>query len=120
MVKLVWFVRFFEGLDRDAAWAHWRERHGPLGSQVLGIEHYVQNHVVASVGPDGATDEPVLFDGLSECWFEDRAAFNQAIASPEWLAMNAGAENLFGLDFSLEGMSAVVEEHMVAGERSRA
>ena len=48
------------------------------------------------------------FDGFSECWFEDRAAFELAMGSPEWLRMNEDAEQLFDLGYIVPAMSAVV------------
>ncbi len=126
-VKAVWPVRFKDGIRRDSARTqeaheYWIETHGGhFGRAVPGISRYVQNHCVAPLGVDGADESiALLFDGFSECWFEDQAAFELAMASPEWLAMNDDAENLFDLDYILGGMSALIDENIVKGKRELA
>ena len=123
--KAVWAVRFKNDIRSDPervkeAHEYWIGTHGGrYGQAVPGIDCYIQNHCVAALGVDGATDEiDLLFDGFSECWFQDRAAFDLAMGSDEWLAMNADAETLFDLDFILtDGMSALVEENVVKAGR---
>ena len=113
--KVLWMVRFRPDLDRDYADRYWLNTHGAIFKS-LDIDRYVQNHVVEST-IDGAS---VGFDGFSECWFADRAAFELAMSSPEWLEMNDDAENLFDVAYILDGMSAVVEEHVVKGSHELA
>jgi uncharacterized protein (TIGR02118 family) len=121
--KTVWAVRFKDEIRRDPdrareAHEHWIETHGGFGSEVPGIGRYVQNHCVAPLGADGADESiELLFDGFSECWFEDRAAFERAMASSEWLEMNADADSFCDIDWIVGGMSAIVEEHVVKGRR---
>src|SRR5438067_2380557 len=113
-LKAVWVVRFKDEIRADPARSreaheYWIETHGGrFGRAVPGIGRYVQNHCAASLG-----DDELLFDGFSECWFEDRTAFERALASPEWLAMNDDAETFCDVDFIVGGMSAVVEETVV-------
>ena len=77
--------------------------------QVPGIGRYVQNHNVASL-----TDAPPEFDGFSECWFEDRAAFDLCMASEEWDTMNGDAFNLFVVnEFIVDGHSAILDEVVI-------
>ncbi len=123
--KTVWFVRFKPDVRADAdrareAHEYWIGTHGGyFGVKVPGIGRYVQNHVMAAIDSVGETDEiPMEYDGFSECWFEDEAAFERAMASDEWLRMNEDAEGLFDIPFSLSGMSAVVEERIQKGERA--
>ena len=124
--KTVWVCasRRRSARSRPTREAHeyWIGTHGgQFGIEVPGISRYVQNHCVAPLGVEGADDSLELqFDGFSECWFEDQAAFELAMSSPEWLAMNEDAENLFDLDYILGGMSAVVEENVVKGGRELA
>ena len=47
MYKVIWLVRFHEGMPRDEAVRHWREVHGPLGVKVPGMKRYVQNHWIS-------------------------------------------------------------------------
>ena len=50
--KVVWILRFKEGLDRAEASAYWRNTHGPIFKS-LDIDRYVQNHAVGPVGGGG-------------------------------------------------------------------
>jgi hypothetical protein len=125
--KAVWIVRFNEEIRGNAArtrQAHeyWTSVHGrSFGRAVPGVDRYVQNHVLEAVGPEGAMSEIQLeFDGFSECWFRDRAAFELAMASPEWAAMNRDAESLFDLKWAATGMRAVLEERVVKDGRQLA
>ena len=118
--KTVWVVRFKDEIRRDPARAreaheYWIETHGGrFGRRVPGIGRYVQNHCVAPLGDEGADPSgELLFDGFSECWFESPAAFERAMASPQWLAMNADAETFCDVDYIVGGMSAIVEEHVI-------
>jgi uncharacterized protein (TIGR02118 family) len=118
--KAVWVVRFTDEIRRDPARVreahdYWIETHGGrFGRAVPGIGRYVQNHCVAALGDEGADESGELeFDGFSECWFEDRAAFDRAMTSPEWLAMNDDAQTFCDVDYIRDGRSAVVEEHVI-------
>ncbi len=117
--KTVWIVRFKDEIRSDPARTreaheYWINTHGGhYGRRVPGIGRYVQNHVCEPIGADGADATPLHFDGFSECWFEDEAAFDLAMASPEWDEMNKDAENLFDLEFIMDGKSAVLEERVV-------
>ena len=125
--KTVWVVRFKDEIRRDPARTreahdYWIETHGGrFGRDVPGIGRYVQNHCLAPLGAEGADESGELhFDGFSECWFDDRSAFELAMSSPEWLAMNEDAATICDLDYILGGMSAIVEEHMIKGDRGLA
>ncbi len=125
--KAVWVVRFKDEIRRDRARAreaheYWVSTHGRrFGRAVPGIGRYVQNHCVAPLGVDGPDPslEP-FFDGFSECWFADRAAFERATSSPEWQAMTEDAETFCDVDYTVGGMSAIVDETVVKGERELA
>ena len=125
--KTVWFVRFKPDVRAEPsrsreAHEYWIAQHGGhFGTQVPGISRYIQNHVASAIGAEGETPGVKMdFDGFSECWFEDRAAFDLAMASPEWLRMNEDAEQLFDLDYIVPAMSAVLAENVVvAGDAGR-
>ena len=115
-VKTVWFCRFPDDVREDAARTeassqYWTATHGRVfGVKVPGIGRYLQNHVIE---PDPAR-RPV-FDGFSECWFEDVAAYDTMNAAPEWDEMNEDAVTLFDRDWIVGGWSAALEEHVVVG-----
>jgi uncharacterized protein (TIGR02118 family) len=113
--KAVWICRFKDEIRADPAktaeaHAYWKRTHGShYGVQVPGIGRYVQNHNVAPIG-----EAPPEFDGFSECWFKDRAAFDLTMGSQEWDEMNADAFNLFVVEeFIVDGHSALLDEVIV-------
>ena len=114
--KAVWIVRFKDEIRADPervreAHEYWTRTHGgAYGVKVPGIDRYVQNHVVEPLG-----DRLPEFDGFSECWFQDRAAFDVTMAAQEWDDMNNDAPNLFDMDFILGGMSALLDEIVIKG-----
>jgi hypothetical protein len=120
--KTAWIMRFPEEVRADPnrlreAHDRWISTHGGhFGVRVPGIGRYVQNHVIEAAAVDGPTDAITpAFDGYSECWFPDRAAFELMVASPEWQEMNDDALTLFDVEWSLGGMSGVVEEVIQKG-----
>ena len=112
MYKVVWFARFREGMAREDARRHWREVHGPLGLKVPQIKAYVQSHAVEALGPAGASDVTLGFDGYSCCWFADEESYGAALRMPEWGAIAADSPKLFELD-SFQGMCAVLDERTI-------
>lgn len=110
--KVGYVCRFVDQIRADHAASHdahnyWKRTHGgAFGVKVPGIGRYQQNHVTGSL-----TDQQPGFDGLSECWFPDRQAFDVTMASTEWDAMNRDAYNLFAIqEFHMAGFSAFVDE----------
>jgi uncharacterized protein (TIGR02118 family) len=113
--KAVWVCRFKDEIradpaETDRAHDYWKGTHGgAYGIRVPGIGRYVQNHNVASI-----TGDQPEFDGFSECWFQDRAAFDVTMAAPEWDEMNRDAFNLFVVDeFIVDGYSALIDESTI-------
>ena len=81
----------------------------------------MQNHVTTGIDAEGESPDIAMdFDGFSECWFDDRAAFELAMASEEWLALNADAETLFDIPYSVPAMSAVLAEHVIVDDAALA
>jgi uncharacterized protein (TIGR02118 family) len=112
MYKVVWFARFREGMEREAARRHWREVHGSLGRPVPQIELYVQSHATRALGPVGVSDDPLAFDGYSCCWYGDEAAFLESLSTEAWAEMSADAPNVFDPE-SFWGMSAILDERTI-------
>ncbi len=107
--KVVWIVRFKEGMDRDEASAYWRNVHGPI-FKGLEIDRYVQNHAVAPVGGGGEARDPLRFDGFSECWFADEEQFLGAVESDTWAEAVEDGQNLFDMS---QMWGAVLDERVV-------
>jgi uncharacterized protein (TIGR02118 family) len=108
--KVVWLVRFNEGMAREDAIRHWREVHGEFGRRVPGIVRYTQNVWLAPVGEYEVGQAATAFDGHSEVWFADEQGFRAAMESPEWAEMVADAPNFFD---SSTMVGAVLDEYEV-------
>ena len=81
--KVVWVVRFKQGMGRAEGARTGRDVHGPIFKE-LDIDRYVQNRVVGPIGADGENDAEIGFDGFSECWFKDERQFLDAVESDTW------------------------------------
>jgi len=108
--KVVWVCRFARQDDRLERRKYWMEHHSGLAMRAPGVRRYVQNHVMGHWGPDGITDGPLPFDGFSECWFDDRAAFERTTATQAWKELDEDAAQLFDLDEIWNGWSGVLQE----------
>ena len=111
--KVLWMVRFKEGLGTDEAHTYWENVHGSIFKR-LDIDRYVQNHVVGEVYPG---DQPG-FDGFSECWFKDEEQFLRAIQSDAWAEAVVDGDNVF--DMSQLWGAVVSERVFKAGDRELA
>jgi uncharacterized protein (TIGR02118 family) len=107
--KVVWMVRFKQGMESAEAHAYWENTHGAIFKQ-LDIDRYVQNHVVG--GLDGVNQPG--FDGFSECWFKDEAQFLRAVESDAWAEAVVDGDNVFDMS---QLWGAVLKERVVKGER---
>ena len=108
--KVVWIVRFKQGLSREQAREHWRDVHGPIFKK-LEIDRYIQNHVVGRFGDEEAiSDGDVGFDGFSECWFRDEAQFRAAVQSDTWALAVEDARTLFDVS---QMWGAALKENVV-------
>jgi uncharacterized protein (TIGR02118 family) len=111
--KVVWMARFAPGLTRDEARRHWTEVHGEIGSHVPGMYRYQQNHVVGPLpGAPEPADGVFPIDGYSLGWWASRAAYDEAMTTPEWAALGKDAPNVFDRSF-FWGMSALVDERVI-------
>jgi uncharacterized protein (TIGR02118 family) len=110
--KVVWFAKFRSGIDRQEANEHWATRHGPIALRAPGIDRYVQNVVIGSLDQHGVGTAAVGFDGFSECWFKDRAAFDEATGSSAWQELVEDGHVFLDME-ALVGMSGVVDERVI-------
>ena len=91
MVNAIFMVCRLPGLDHRDFFEHWREVQGPLALKLPGLRRYIQNHAVLEMFSRGSQTH----DGWSEFWFDDFAAFQNAVRSPEWRAMEEDGRTLF-------------------------
>ena len=99
-VKLVGFLTYRPDRSRAANNDYWRTTHGRIALGIEEMGHYVQNHAIR--GPGGARDPG--FDGYSEAWFADIAAYERAMASEPWAALVADGDELFDMSVFLSGI----------------
>jgi uncharacterized protein (TIGR02118 family) len=91
MVNFLIMLSRLPGLDHRDFFEHWLDVHGPLAAKVPGLRRYVQCHGVLDQFARGN----MTHDGWAELWFDDYAAFRQALASPEWRAVQEDGATLF-------------------------
>ncbi len=116
--KVVWFARFLPHIDPEEASDHWLN-HGSIAIESGEVGRYVQNLVTGGIGSDGSiTDDRVVYDGFSECWFADRAAYERAVASESWARLEQDAATLFDIEAMANGMSAVLDERVIRDHES--
>ncbi len=89
MIKLVYCIRKRDDISEEEFHRYWLEDHGPRvrgHAKALGAERYVQSH---TCHPDLNESLQVsrgmspAHDGITELWWSDRAALDQALASAE-------------------------------------
>ncbi len=105
-------VRWRGDVARDEAAERFRDGQRGLAVRVPGLRRHWLNLVVGAVGSVGVVDEPVGFDGLVEWWFDDQAAYEAALRTPEWEALRA-ARAAFVDEDALPAAHAVVEERVI-------
>jgi hypothetical protein len=117
--KVVWFARFLPHIDPQEASDRWLS-HGAIAIESGEVGRYIQNLVMAGIGKDGSisTDNKVIYDGFSECWFADRAAYERAVGSEPWARLEQDAATLFDMEAMSDGMSAVLEERVIRDPES--
>lgn len=77
MRKIVTLVKRAPGLSVREFQARWAQAHGPIAARVPGVCRYVQSHALEK----GYAKGELLFDGISEAWFDDDAALATYFAS---------------------------------------
>jgi uncharacterized protein (TIGR02118 family) len=101
MIKVIFLLKFRADLDKEAVRRWWLSEHGALALKNLGMKRYVQNHWVAPIAEEHAA-AGMPYDGCVEVWFEDQAAYEATLASPEWKALEDDGVNGFDMG-SLHG-----------------
>jgi uncharacterized protein (TIGR02118 family) len=82
MHKIVILIKRRSDLSVENFQAYWADHHGPLLKQAPGIRRYVQSHAL----PQGYRKSELVFDGISELWFEDESAYTACSNSNEFKA----------------------------------
>ena len=109
MFKVVFLHKFRPDLDPHEVRLWWRTHHGALALKAPGVKRYVQNHWI-----EAPLAGELAFDGMVELWWENRAAYEATMASPEWRALVDDGPNGFDasqLEPSLQG--GIVNEYIM-------
>lgn len=80
MYKIIALVKRKRGLAVEAFQTYWRDVHGPLVAAGPGLRRYVQSHALIQ----GYAKGELLFDGISELWFDSAAAFSDFRGSAQF------------------------------------
>lgn len=107
VVKLVYLLYRRADMSVEAFRKYWNEDHIPIAKKLPGLRRYVQSH--ALVAGDGQS--PPACDGVTEMWWDDEEAMQQALVSPEAEAAFADAENF--MDVSRSEVFFVAEHEIV-------
>ncbi len=78
MIKLVALVRKKPSLTRGEFRNYWLDTHAPLAAAIPGMRGYRIN-----IAGDPGGQPPADYDGSAEIWFDDRAAMEAGLGSPE-------------------------------------
>lgn len=103
MIKLVALVRKKPEMSRDAFRDYWLGTHAPLAAAIPGMRGYRIN-----IAGDPGGQPPAPYDGSAEIWFDDRAAMEAGLGSPEGAV--AGADTA---RFANAIEFLVTEEHVI-------
>ncbi len=82
MIKITALLIRRSELTHEQFMRHWVDVHAPLVDELPGVRRYVQSHIQGEQAARAPTTG-VALDGIAELWFDDRAALEQAFASPE-------------------------------------
>ncbi len=105
-------VAFRDDVDRDAARAQWRDGQRELAAAIPGLTRHVQNLVIGTVGMYGTTDDPTVYQGVSEWWFETPEAYATARASDAWARLREARAGFVDYD-RLPGHALILEERTI-------
>ncbi len=110
MIKTIGLLARKPGWTHEQFMKHWVEVHAPLAHAVPGLARYVQNHIAAERTRADIAALELEIDGIAELWFDDRIAYERALASPEMKALHEDGARFIG-----RIRSYVVEEKTIVG-----
>jgi uncharacterized protein (TIGR02118 family) len=90
MLKVIHLMKRHRDLSVAKFQAHWLERHAPMVAALPGLRRYVQSHALIQ----GYSKGELLFDGISELWFDDEATYGAAKGSDGWARVSRDLERL--------------------------
>ena len=92
MLKVAILMKRRADLSVDEFQNHLRTRYGPLSAKGPGLRDYVQSCAL----PQGYAKGELLFDAISEMWFNSMDAYNRYVHSSEFMAAREDANHVSG------------------------
>lgn len=89
MFKVAVLLKRRPGLSVEEFQEYWRTRHGPLVARCPEVRRYVQSHALLQ----GYRKGELLFDGVSEVWFDSAEAFDAFRKGPAAEERSSDAAN---------------------------
>jgi uncharacterized protein (TIGR02118 family) len=77
MFKVVTLYKRKAGMDVAAFQQRWLDKHSLIAARTPGLRRYVQSHAL----PQGYKKGELIYDGISEMWFDTELAYLNASAS---------------------------------------
>ncbi len=77
MYKVVTLYKRKAGIDVAAFQQRWLDKHSLIATRTPGLRRYVQSHAL----PQGYKKGELIYDGISEMWFDSELAYRDASAS---------------------------------------
>ena len=120
MIKLVYCLRKRDDVSHKSFYQYWLSEHGPLVKSVasaIGATRYVQSHTTLPELNELMLKSRGLqapYDGITEVWWEDHAALERGMASPDGIEAQTQLiedESRF-IDFSQSSIF-MTEEHTI-------
>lgn len=105
MLKVMYFLKRRQDLDRETFFDWWLGPHAELAARLPGLRRYT-----ISLEADGQDDE---FDGVAELWFDSAAALDAAMTGEVGLAAHQDAGNVTS---RIEGLHLVEHKFVDTGE----
>ncbi len=110
MIKTVGLLTRKDGFTHEQFVKHWVDVHAPLAHAVPGLRRYVQNHILSERRRVDIETTVVEIDGIAELWFDDHAALDKAVHTPEMQALHADGAKFIG-----RIKSFIVDEKTIVG-----
>jgi uncharacterized protein (TIGR02118 family) len=90
MRKIITLVKRTPGLSVAEFQARWAQEHGPMAAASAGVRRYVQSPALQK----GYARGELIFDGISEAWFDDDAAHAAFARGPAGQALDQSLDGL--------------------------
>jgi uncharacterized protein (TIGR02118 family) len=96
MIKAMSLLTRKAGMSREEFMRAWVDEHAPMALSVPGLRRYVLQLIVDEPVRADIPAQQVTADGIAELWFDDVAAMQKVLASPEMKQLRAHGTTFIG------------------------